>query len=136
MTGHVPLCHVNYPGDLFVLASLMNTSSFFFKEDILFLVKEQISTFLHSFIVLFLSASPEWVTMSVSGDNQQPFAAGTKVTVTCSSGGGKPVPDFRWSLGGEEVEEHSETFGADLEAVSEISFVVEEEHDGQEILCW
>lgn len=74
--------------------------------------------------------------MSVSGDNQQPFAAGTKVTVTCSSGGGKPVPDFRWSLGGEEVEEHSETFGADLEAVSEISFVVEEEHDGQEILCW
>ena len=36
MTGHVPLCHVNYPRDLFVLASLMNTSSCFFKEDILF----------------------------------------------------------------------------------------------------
>ena len=82
------------------------------------------------------SASPEWVTMSVSGDNQQPFAAGTKVTVTCSSGGGKPVPDFRWSLSGEEVEGHAEEFGADLDAVSEISFVVEEDHDGQEILCW
>ena len=74
--------------------------------------------------------------MSVSGDNQQPFVAGTKVTVTCSSGGGKPVPDFRWSLSGEEVEDHAEEFGADLEAVSEISFVVEEDHDGQEILCW
>ena len=36
MTGHVPLCHVNYPGDLSVLASLMNTSSFFEEEDILF----------------------------------------------------------------------------------------------------
>ena len=87
-------------------------------------------------LCVFSSASPEWVTMSVSGDNQQPFAAGTKVTVTCSSGGGKPVPDFRWSLAGEEVEEHAEEFGADLEAVSEISFVVEEDHDGQEILCW
>ena len=42
----------------------------------------------------------------------------------------------RSSLAGEEVEEHAVEFGADLEAVSEISFVVEEDHDGQEILCW
>ena len=74
--------------------------------------------------------------MSVSGENQQPFAAGTKVTVTCSTGGGKPVPAFRWSVGEEDIEDHSETFEADFEATSEISFIVKEEHDGQEILCW
>ena len=82
------------------------------------------------------AAPPGWVTMSVSGDHAQPVAAGTSVHVSCSSGGGKPVPSFRWRVGDTEVEEHTETLGADLEVTSEITIDVEEEHDGAEIQCW
>ena len=74
--------------------------------------------------------------MSVSGDHAQPVAAGTSVHVSCSSGGGKPVPSFRWRVGDTEIAEHTETLGADLEVTSEITIDVEEEHDGAEIQCW
>ena len=76
--------------------------------------------------------------MSVSsGDQQtQPFAAGTKIIATCSSGGGKPFPEFRWSFAGEEVEDHAETVGEDGVTASEISVDVDEEHDDALIECW
>ena len=74
--------------------------------------------------------------MSVSGDPDKPFAAGNLITATCVSGGGKPQPLFRWSVGGQDVTDHTETEADNLEVSSEISFEITEEHDGQSIECW
>ena len=75
--------------------------------------------------------------MSVSGEDQdQPFAAGTRITASCTSGGGKPSPSFQWTLAGQDISGHSEAVGDDLEVTSEVSFVVDEVHDGAEIECW
>ena len=90
----------------------------------------------HSSKIFYIVAAPSWVTMSVSGDKEQPFASGSKIVVTCSSGGGKPFPAFRWSLAGEEVSDHEETVVDEATISSEISFEVEEEHDGALIECW
>ena len=87
-----------------------------------------------SLLIRNILAAPSWVTMSVSGE--QPFASGSKIVVTCSSGGGKPFPGFRWSLAGEEVSEHEETIIDATTVSSEISFEVEEHHDGALIECW
>lgn len=79
-------------------------------------------------------APPAWATVSVSADQSQPFPAGSVISVSCISGGGKPRPSFSWRLGGEELLGHSEE-GDELEARSEVSFTVEEEHAGLEIEC-
>ena len=62
--------------------------------------------------------------MSVSGDPDKPFAAGNMITATCVSGGGKPQPQFRWSVAGHDVTNHTETDGDNLEVSSEISFEI------------
>ena len=74
--------------------------------------------------------------MSVSGDPDKPFVAGKQISATCVSGGGKPVPDIRWSVGGEEIEKHEISVDDNLEVTSEISFEITEDHDGQDIECW
>ena len=80
------------------------------------------------------AAPPAWVTVSVSGDQSQPFPAGSLISVSCISGGGKPRPTFTWRLGEEEILDHSEE-GDETEARSEVTFTLEEEHDGLEIEC-
>ena len=74
------------------------------------------------------------MTVSVSGDQSLPYSAGSVISVSCISGGGKPRPTFTWMLGEEEILEHSEE-GDELEARSEVQLTLEEEHDGLEIQC-
>ena len=74
------------------------------------------------------------MTVSVSGDQSQPAPAGSVISVSCISGGGKPRPTFTWRLGDQEITDHTEE-GDEQEARSEVSFTLEEEHDGLEIQC-
>ena len=74
------------------------------------------------------------MTVSVSGDQSQPAPAGSVISVSCISGGGKPRPTFTWRLGDQEITHHTEE-GDEQEARSEVSFTLEEEHDGLEIQC-
>lgn len=81
------------------------------------------------------------MTVSVSGDQPQPQSqpkpAGSQISVSCISGGGKPSPAFTWYLGDQEILEHSLDLSQEenLEARSEVSFTLEEEHDGLQIKC-
>ena len=75
------------------------------------------------------------MTVSVSGDQSQPAQAGSLMTVSCISGGAKPRPTFTWRLGGEEILDQEDQEGDDLEARSEVTFTLLEEHDGLEIQC-
>ena len=79
--------------------------------------------------------------MSVSGDQSQSPSqskpAGSQVSVSCISRGGKPSPAFTWYLGDQEILDHSLEVSQEdsLEVKSEVSFTLEEEHDGLEIKC-
>ena len=79
--------------------------------------------------------------MSVSGDHPQSQSqskpAGSQISVSCISHGGKPSPGFTWYLGDQEILDHSLEVNQEdnLEVKSEVSFTLEEEHDGLQIKC-
>ena len=87
------------------------------------------------------SAPPASVALSVSGDQSQTQTeakpAGSQISASCISHGGKPSPDFTWYLGDQEILDHSKEVSQEdsLEVKSEVSFTVEEEHDGLQIKC-
>ena len=87
------------------------------------------------------SAPPTSVALSVSGDQSQSQSeakpAGSQISASCISRGGKPTPEFTWFLGDQEILEHSQEVSQEdsLEVKSEVSFTLEEEHDGLQIKC-